>query len=168
LQIDEVYNSIKIFIIKAISSVLLNRAYIIVLRGAHKSGKSFLLDRLVSDFKEKMRILNFNLIYTNHSIKSKSERKEIEHPLKVIRDKIELYSKSYDIIAIDHLERFYKSIDSIEPLISTLIQKSRQFYINNHHVIIILTFPISESLELLNRSFSDLKAQRNAIHIFNL
>ena len=167
-QVSDVYNSLKNLISKAIESEILNRAYVFILKGAHYSGKSYILEKLTSDFKEKMITLNFNIFYTNHSVESKRQHELIQHPLKFIRDTIEANSKTHDIIALDHLERFYNSIDSIEPLISTLIHKSRQICVNGHHLIIIFTFPISETLVQLNKSFSDLGYQRNAIQIFNL
>lgn len=167
-SVDYIFNSLKKVIMKAINSEILRRSYVIILKGPHNSGKSYILEELVSSFKEKMILLNFNLIYTTHSIERTKAEKKKDHPLKIIRDSLETYGAKHEIIALDHMERYYNSVDQIEPLISTLIQKSKQIYNNNHHLIIILTFPISDSLEGLNKSFSDLGDQRNAIDIFCL
>ena len=166
--VENVLNSLKKLIKKAIKSEILRRSYVIILKGPHNSGKSYILEELVSEFKENMILLNFNLLYTTHSRERLEAEKKKEHPLKIIRDSIETYGTKYDIIALDHMERYYNSVDQIEPLISTLIQKSKQIYSNNHHLIIILTFPISDSLEGLNKSFSDLGDQRNVVDIFCL
>jgi len=167
-SVDYVLQFLTKLIKNAIKSEILRRSYVIILKGPHNSGKTHILKVLSSSFKDKMVLLNFNLLYTTHSKERSENGKKKDHPLKLIRDSIEKYSTKYEIIALDHMERYYNSIDKIEPLISTLIQKSKQIYNNEHHLIIILTFPISNSLEDLNKSFSDLGDQRNAIEILCL
>lgn len=167
-SVDYVLQSLTKLIKNAIKSEILRRSYVIILKGPHNSGKTHILKELSSSFKDKIVLLNFNLLYTTHSKERTETGKKKDHPLKLIRDSIEKYSTKYEIIALDHMERYYNSIDKIEPLISTLIQKSKQIYNNEHHLIIILTFPISNSLEDLNKSFSDLGDQRNAIEILCL
>ena len=167
-SVDYALQSLMKLIKNAIKSKILRRSYVIILKGPHNSGKSHILKELSSSFKDKMVLLNFNLLYATHSKERTETGKKRDHPLKLIRDSLKKYSAKYEIIALDHMERYYNSIEKIEPLISTLIQNSKQLYNNDHHLIIILTFPISDSLEDLNQSFSDLGDQRNAIDIFCL
>lgn len=146
-----------------------DRACVILIKGPHNCGKSLLLKHLYDYYKKRMDIIYFNLEYNEYKKTMKQNGiKTILSPLQYLRKIFEEKDQITDIIALDHLEELYIEYNSLIEFLITCIQKSREIYVNDHHLIILITFPRSEENKSLESTINRLPMVRGAIKLINL
>lgn len=146
------------------------RSCVILIKGPHGSGKTYILNKLINKFsKYNAKLINFNKYYLEKISNDTKKKSKLE----ILRELIDDINKKnqYIIIAIDNLEEFYNRLkpNKVKELLLTCIHKSRQYKIKNRHIIIILTLPTSEKLYNLENVINSLDNKiRDSITLIDL